>query len=332
MKKLTIAIPNYNKENFLVTTLDSVISQTDKDFELIIIDNQSTDKSWKIISEYKKKNPWIKISRNKKNIGMSGNWNLCAKKATGEYVFIMFSDDIISPNFVKLTKKIISEYKVDAINYAYSLNSVSALKKNSEIIKKHINYAKKNTVFSKYLKEELNLTLWSFVAKRKMFIENPYSNKYGFAADTEFLRKVFHTEKYSLVHYNEQMLCKTAYGYLTGLSLNNESKYKLYLKESIMLNKELKKLYYTEKIKDSINYAYYSQILRMIGAIVYYGDFKKAKIMMKQNEKLILKYTNKTNIIRYYKLMIFFKVKELIPQKLKNFLYCTPALGKLIRK
>ena len=66
MKKLTIAIPNYNKEDLIAETINSVLAQGDKDFEFIIIDNHSTDKSWKIINEYKKNNPWIKIFRNKK--------------------------------------------------------------------------------------------------------------------------------------------------------------------------------------------------------------------------------------------------------------------------
>jgi len=93
-------MPVYNAGSFLVETIKSILSQTYKNFELIIIDDASTDNTWQIISDFKKQYPKkIKAIRLKKNLNKGGD--ACANKgfriAKGEFIARMDADDIAHP-------------------------------------------------------------------------------------------------------------------------------------------------------------------------------------------------------------------------------------------
>ena len=98
MPKMSLIIPVYNVEKYLSKCLDSCIAQTLTDIEIICIEDCSTDNSLKILYEYEKKDSRIIIIRQEKNSGSSANRNLGLKKATGEYVWFIDSDDYIDIN------------------------------------------------------------------------------------------------------------------------------------------------------------------------------------------------------------------------------------------
>lgn len=92
--KVSIVIPVYNVELYLKEALDSVINQTMKDLEIIIVNDGSTDNSLNIIKEYEKKDTRIKVI-NQKNKGLSEARNSGLKIARGKYIYFMDSDDYI---------------------------------------------------------------------------------------------------------------------------------------------------------------------------------------------------------------------------------------------
>ena len=92
MPKISIIIPVYNVENYLSECLDSIISQTLKDIEIICINDGSTDNSLKILQEYKTKDNRITII-DKKNEGSGIARNLGMAGAKGEYIYFADSDD-----------------------------------------------------------------------------------------------------------------------------------------------------------------------------------------------------------------------------------------------
>jgi glycosyltransferase involved in cell wall biosynthesis len=87
----SICIPNYNYAQYLNETIDSVLSQDFGDFEIIIIDNCSTDNSWEIIRSFS--DPRIKKYRNKYNIGFAPNLQVAISKSSGEFINILSADD-----------------------------------------------------------------------------------------------------------------------------------------------------------------------------------------------------------------------------------------------
>jgi glycosyltransferase involved in cell wall biosynthesis len=93
MSKVSVVIPSYNHARFLRRRLDSVLRQSFGDFEVIILDDCSTDDSRSILSEYAK-NPKIRIELNEKNSGSTfKQWNKGVRLSRGEYIWLAESDD-----------------------------------------------------------------------------------------------------------------------------------------------------------------------------------------------------------------------------------------------
>ena len=99
--KVSIIIPVYNTEHYLTKCLDSVINQTFKDIEIIIVNDCSTDKSLKIIEEYQKKDERIVIVDLKQNRGLANARNEGIKKIKGSYVAFVDSDDYVEKNYIE---------------------------------------------------------------------------------------------------------------------------------------------------------------------------------------------------------------------------------------
>jgi glycosyltransferase involved in cell wall biosynthesis len=94
---VSICVPVYNGAKYLTRALDSVLSQTYEDFELVLADDRSTDDTPAIIESYAKEDKRVKAWTNKKNLGHYGNYNACIKQATGKYIKLFAQDDLLHP-------------------------------------------------------------------------------------------------------------------------------------------------------------------------------------------------------------------------------------------
>lgn len=94
---ISIVMPVYNAGDFLVEAIESILKQTYKNFEFIIVDDASNDNSWKILKKYKKKDKRIRIYRLKKNIGISQTVKFAIEKTKGKFLARMDADDIAHP-------------------------------------------------------------------------------------------------------------------------------------------------------------------------------------------------------------------------------------------
>ncbi|GAB4225992.1 MAG: glycosyltransferase family A protein [Francisella sp.] len=101
--KVSILIPVYNRESLIEETVKSAINQTYKNMEIIIVDNKSTDNTWKVLQKLASQDERIKIFQNKTNIGPVRNWKRCVDEASGEYGKILWSDDLMAPDFLEKT-------------------------------------------------------------------------------------------------------------------------------------------------------------------------------------------------------------------------------------
>lgn len=98
---ITIIIPVFNTEKFLEKCIESVLGQTYKNIEIILINDASIDKSGEICEEYAKKYNNIKYINNKKNQGVSKTRNIGIENSTGRYICFIDSDDYISENYLE---------------------------------------------------------------------------------------------------------------------------------------------------------------------------------------------------------------------------------------
>ncbi len=112
--KISVIIPVYNVENYLRECVDSVLNQTFSDYEIILVDDGSTDISGKICDKYAVKDDRVNVIH-KKNGGLSNARNVGLKKAVGEYIYFLDSDDYIKTDALeKLYNTAISE-KADVV-------------------------------------------------------------------------------------------------------------------------------------------------------------------------------------------------------------------------
>ena len=98
-EKISICLPAYNAEATISETIKSLLAQSVKDFELVIVDNSSTDNTIDRINSFN--DPRIRLYRNKENLGCGKNLNVCRKHATGDILFFMSADDIACPDALK---------------------------------------------------------------------------------------------------------------------------------------------------------------------------------------------------------------------------------------
>ena len=108
--KLSVIIAVYNTEKYVEKCLDSLLSQTYSNIELVVVNDCSTDGSLKILKKYAKKYDNIILIDNKQNKGLSYSRNVGLENASGEYTGYIDSDDYIDPNYYeKLMKAIVKE-------------------------------------------------------------------------------------------------------------------------------------------------------------------------------------------------------------------------------
>lgn len=136
--KISIVVPIYNVENFLPFCLDSIIQQTYKNLEIILVDDGSTDSSLKICNEYASRDKRIQIIH-QENHGLSYSRNKGIEIASSEYISFIDADDIIAPDFCEhllhllisndadiAECKFIKINESDLPNYTFPISSDSA--------------------------------------------------------------------------------------------------------------------------------------------------------------------------------------------------------------
>ena len=121
-EKITVIVPVYNVENYLQKCLDSLLSQTYKNLEIIVVNDGSTDNSGNICQEYAQKDNRI-IYIETENSGQSAARNFGLDRMTGSYVTFVDSDDWVEQDYVEVLYRKLMEYQADiAVANYYSYN------------------------------------------------------------------------------------------------------------------------------------------------------------------------------------------------------------------
>ncbi len=100
MKPLvSVCIPAYNSAVYIKKTMESVLSQEYENIELVVVDDCSRDNTLEVVRSVK--DPRVRIVKNEKNLGMTGNWNKCLAEAKGDYIKLICADDILYRDSIK---------------------------------------------------------------------------------------------------------------------------------------------------------------------------------------------------------------------------------------
>lgn len=103
LPKVSVLIITYNQEDFIAEAIESVLNQSYKNYEIVISDDGSTDRTVSILRELKKKFPEkIKLITNERNSGITKNCNIALHHCSGEFIVLMGGDDLILPNKLEM--------------------------------------------------------------------------------------------------------------------------------------------------------------------------------------------------------------------------------------
>ena len=173
MAKVSIVMPMYNQEKYIVECLNSVISQTLKDIEIIVVNDGSTDNSLALVKRYAEKDPRI-IIIDKPNTGYGHSMNVGFARATGEYIGIVETDDYVELNmFGDLYDAAKAYGDVDIVKsdfcrfsseLGYLTKNIVKLSKNKNYYRRVINPQEEKEVF------RFPMNTWTGIY-RKEFIE-----------------------------------------------------------------------------------------------------------------------------------------------------------------
>ena len=158
---VSVCIPTYNCSDYIAETLDSVLNQTYKNIEIIITDNASTDETVKIIKKYS--DDRINLFINETKLGMVNNWNEAVSKASGEYIKLLCSDDLLSPDAIEKQVKALDESNaICSIGNSCVINSKGKVifKRNyfnNNCLKNGVQYAQKSLLGRNIYAEPGNL-------------------------------------------------------------------------------------------------------------------------------------------------------------------------------
>ena len=175
MIKYSFIVPVYNTEKYLKKCLDSLVNQTYKDFEIIVVNDGSTDKSSSIISKYQKKYKNI-IVINKENEGLSMARNRGVQKSSGKYIIFVDSDDYVSNNLLEEVDKKIDDSDILRFQIATEDEEYTKINEyHEEGFESMCGYDAFRYLSSYHFVEPA----WCYVIRKNYYIENKFSFKKG---------------------------------------------------------------------------------------------------------------------------------------------------------
>jgi glycosyltransferase involved in cell wall biosynthesis len=105
---VSVLLTAYNREQYIVASIESVLAQTCSNFELIVVDDRSSDATLSIVREYERRDSRIRVHANERNLGDYGNRNFAASLARGEFLKFHDSDDVMYPHCLEVMVRYLS--------------------------------------------------------------------------------------------------------------------------------------------------------------------------------------------------------------------------------
>jgi glycosyltransferase involved in cell wall biosynthesis len=127
----SVCIPNFNYAHYLEETVQSVLNQSFEDYEIIIVDNASTDSSWELMQSFS--DARIKVFRNRSNIGFAPNLQTATEKANGKFIHLLSADDNMKPNVLSLYHDWIQSIESEKRGSLFLFSDVEYIDEKSEV-------------------------------------------------------------------------------------------------------------------------------------------------------------------------------------------------------
>lgn len=236
---ISVGIPFFNAEKFLADAIESVFNQSYKNWQLILLDDGSTDNSLEIAKHFSQKDSRVTIVTDGKNKGLAARLNELVQLSNGTYVARMDADDIMHPNRLKRQIAILE-----------SRPAIDVLGTNAYVIDED------NLVFGCRYKENNGLQeVESFIhptimAKKQWFIDNPYDEKAIRIEDAELWYRTKNKNNFMII--NKPLLFYREFGGEYYKKYFAASKCKNYILSKYYKDKYWEKFFLEHFIKGSI--------------------------------------------------------------------------------
>lgn len=196
MPKLSILIPVYNVENQIKKCLNSILAQTFMDFELILVDDGSTDESGRICDQYASENSRIQVLH-KRNGGLASARIAGINKAIGKYIAFVDSDDWIAPDmYGKFIDVLQKDSSIDICIGTFFQENENGLSENSLIPLQEGYISREFALTSMYEYKVFTCSMFGKVYKRELFFyENIFRIGRDYAEDAAANWQLFHNAK-----------------------------------------------------------------------------------------------------------------------------------------
>ena len=317
----TIIVPVYNAGDFLHRGVDSILNQNFRDFELVLVNDGSTDQSFDICNTYAKLDSRIKVFT-QKNAGVSSARNLGIRNATGDFITFVDSDDFVGESFLKNFSEVLNKESYDLVISGFTLYFENDTKKNSVKFLENVNLEKTKSVGQKITKAEMSYLLsgpFAKIFRREIISDNNifFDINFHFGEDAIFNHtflqhltsvQIINTVEYYYVQSERDSLVKRKYPYqktmdyikvLTGLRLNTKDRFDIEGKLYVDFLEKEKTLYTISALESMYVPAY------KISAKI------RKSIIKKEISQLNLKLLPTTSI-HYFILRFIFRLKWVV--------------------
>lgn len=195
MNKISVIVPIYNVEQYLPKCIDSILNQTYKNLEIILVDDGSTDASAKLCDEYAQKDSRV-VVLHKENGGASSSRNAGLDVASGEYIAFVDSDDWLDSNMYADMMDISLKYDADIVEcgYKYIKNEGTLIvdKENTGEIREYDNIDALNKLyFGDQIWGGISIVLWNKIYKRTVLSGLKFINA-TVSEDSELTPKILY--------------------------------------------------------------------------------------------------------------------------------------------
>lgn len=288
MIKLSICIPTFNRGKYLTNLLPKLVDLNIPDYEIIIVDNKSTDDTVKIFKGFTYKD--VKFFQNDRNIGMVNNWNRCIELASGDYIILIHADDLVDPKLFTEYYKILIKYPNIGLifSFPYLIDENDQIIGQKKILKGNL------VIEGAYLFKILLMT--NFIYASGVLIKKDCYRKAGVFCEKYNLLPDFDMWLRILLITPAIYLDKPLFSYRIHpenifSKIDQKTAFKEYLAILIRLHRTLDSEKKSEKIlKETIDFLYRFKIWNNIGQNLWQKDSKQNfKKIININLKLWMK-------------------------------------------
>ena len=307
--KVSIIVPVYKAEKYLHRCLDSIIAQTFKDWELLLVDDGSPDNSGKLCDEYAQKDSRIKVFH-KKNGGVSSARQMGLDNATGEYTIHADPDDWVEPTMLEELYAKAIEDNADMVICDY-FNEYTDRQVYTP--SKYVGYLDSDYVFRQILSTRMAAAVWNKLIRRSVIISSgAMFPPISYAEDAFFVCQVLRF-KPIVTYFN-----KAFYHYDHIL---NSSSLSRFVSESIIKDR----LYFDNYFSSALDAKEYAEELlltkRTTKELAWFVPNFSRKEFIQIHPEINTYYLNKKTGFRIWKLDFFIKLTLLGHDRISRFLY-----------